>query len=258
MIRVVKPTTPPAVLVARGAAAAQAHCTDHGSAPAEYRSGAKTFDFNKAIYSAPEVKAALRTAQHQKCAFCESFVPHISYGAVEHYRPKAGYKQRKGDRLKRPGYYWLAYDWANLLFCCQLCNEQFKENIFPLKVGRNRARVHTDRLTTEEPLLINPAEVDPANHIDFRNARAVAVGGSPKGKATIRVMGLNRPELREARSRRLQTLGHLALVRDLLKEKSAIASTRALVAQLAEAETALQESHANTAEYAAMARAFLR
>lgn len=101
MIRVEKPIAPH-VLTARGATAAQTHCNEYDAAPAEYRRGTKTFDFDKSVYAAREVKEALLTAQHGKCAFCESLVRHISYGAVEHYRPKAGYKQQKGDSLKHP------------------------------------------------------------------------------------------------------------------------------------------------------------
>jgi uncharacterized protein (TIGR02646 family) len=257
MIRVVKPIAPPAVLLTRGASAAQNHCNDYDTSPAEYRSGTKTFDFDKSIYAAREVKDALLVAQHNKCAFCESSVRHISYGAVEHFRPKAGYKQRKGDGLKRPGYYWLAYDWDNLFFCCQLCNEQFKQNHFPLRNGRRRARSHTDPIGAEAPLLIHPVRLDPQAHIEFRQERAVAIGGSAEGKATIRVLGLNRSELREARTRRLQALRSLLRVRELLREKIAVAPTLALNAELATVNAALQTSREADAEYAAMAGAFL-
>jgi uncharacterized protein (TIGR02646 family) len=257
MIRVAKPIAPPAVLVTRGIPAAQSHCNDYTASPADYRSGAKNFKFNKKIYAATAVKNALLAAQHGKCAFCESFVSHISYGDIEHFRPKAGYKQRKGDKLKRPGYYWLAYDWDNLFFCCQLCNEEFKNNHFPLKNGHNRANSHTDNLSDEEPLLIHPVRLDPVAHITFRKERAVAVSGSAEGKATIRVLGLNRPALREARVRRLQNLKRLLRLRDLFQDKIATSSTPALVKELANVNDALLASQQDTAEYSAMARAFL-
>ena len=257
MIRIDKPAAP-AVLLTRGATRAQAHRDEYDSAPADYRSGAKRFAFNKSIYAATEVKDALLGAQHKKCAFCESLVRHITHGAVEHFRPKGGYKQRKGDRLRRPGYYWLAYDWDNLFFCCPLCNEQFKRNLFPLKDGRRRARSHTQALSDEEPLLVNPARVDPANYIGFRQERVFAVGGRLEGKTTIRVLGLKRRELREARGRRLQMLRDLVFARDLLDEKVAATPKPKLVAQLARLEAALKASQDDAAEYAAMARAFLR
>lgn len=257
MISVAKPTTAPAVLLSRGTVREQEHRTDHDAAPADFRSGAKTFDFDKGVYAHPDVKGALIEAQKKKCAFCESLIRHVSYGAVEHFRPKAGYKQRKGDTLKRPGYYWLAYDWDNLLFCCQLCNEQFKQNHFPLRLGRNRARSPADSLSSEEPLLINPAVLDPAVHITFHRERAVAVGDSLLGKSTIRLLGLNRSELKEARIRCLESLKRLLRVRSLLREQIALAPSAELTAELANVDRVLQEDTQDGAPYAAMARAFL-
>ena len=81
--------------------------------------------------------------------------------------------------------------------------------------------------------------------------------GSVKGKTTIRLLGLNRSDLREARSRRLETLRKLLRVRELLTEKIALGSTRALVAELANVDALLRESKETEAEYSAMARAFL-
>ncbi|HEY1190770.1 MAG TPA: hypothetical protein VGE74_24280 [Gemmata sp.] len=257
MILVGKPTTVPAVLLSRGTADTQTHCTEHDAAPADYRTGAKTFDFDKSIYAHPQVKSALIESQKKKCAFCESLIRHVTYGAIEHFRPKAGYKQRKGDTLKRPGYYWLAYTWDNLLFCCQLCNEQFKQNHFPLRVGRLRARTPTDRLDGEEPLLINPALTDPRAHITFRQERAVVVGDSLAGKTTIRLLGLNRSELKEARSRRLDSLRNLLRARTLLRDRIALTGAPAFATKLANVNRALQQATAAEAEYAPMARAFL-
>jgi hypothetical protein len=48
------------------------------------------------------------------------------------FRPKGGWVQNDGDALTQPGYYWLAYEWSNLLISCQLCNQEFKKNRFPL------------------------------------------------------------------------------------------------------------------------------
>src|SRR5437016_1604606 len=124
MIPIVKPAAP-AVLVTRGPAATQQLCDAYQSAPADYQRGTKTFAFDASLYGAATVKDTLRIAQHKKCAFCESYFAHVGFGDVEHFRPKAGYKQRDSDELKRPGYYWLAYDWSNLFYSCQLCNQRF-------------------------------------------------------------------------------------------------------------------------------------
>jgi hypothetical protein len=255
MIQVRKPAAAPAILLTRGATATQTLCKEYDSSPEDYNSGAKTFDdFDRSIYAADEVKDALRTAQHDKCAFCESKVTHISYGDVEHYRPKAGYRQRHADPLRRPGYYWLAYDWANLFFCCQLCNQRFKRNLFPLKDGRRRARPHKRTHDKEEPLFINPSQ-DPAVFLEFRRHYVHAVGGCREGETTIEALGLNREELAEKRADRLGLLKPLMTIRDKLR--GIVAPTPADLDLLREVEEALRASTADSAEYAAMARAFL-
>ena len=208
MIPVVKPAAPP-VLLTRGTDAREALCAAYQSAPKDYRDGARTFTFDAALYAAKDVKDTLRTAQHKKCAFCESLFAHTGYGDVEHFRPKAAYKQKAEDELRRPGYYWLAYEWDNLFFSCQLCNQRFKRNLFPLKDNRRRARAHTHKLVKEQPLLVNPAEQNTAGYIDFRDEYAYAVGGCAEGQATIEILGLNREELIEVRRDRLATLKDL-------------------------------------------------
>ena len=76
------------------------------------------FDFDSSP-TAEVGEGHLLKAQHDKCCFCESKVTQVAYGDVEHYRPKAGYRQEHGAPLGRPGYYLLAYEWSNLMFCCQ-------------------------------------------------------------------------------------------------------------------------------------------
>ena len=191
MIRVNKPRRAPAIPRGNGHTACEADCT-------AYDAGARSFHFDARLYAHESVKRILCRAQHGKCCFCESKVTHVAYGDVEHFRPKAGYCQRRNDRLTTPGYYWLAYDWANLLFCCQLCNQRYKRNLFPLIDPKARATSHHDDHSREQPLFINPAVDDPEQHIDFREGRAVP--RSRKGRATIQALRLNRPELLKRRS----------------------------------------------------------
>jgi uncharacterized protein (TIGR02646 family) len=253
MIQIVKPAAP-AVLLKRGPKAMREMCEAYESAPDDYMSGARTFgEFKRSIYAAKAVQNALRDAQHKKCAFCESLFLHISYGDVEHFRPKAGYCQTQTDELKRPGYYWLAYEWANLFFSCQLCNQRFKKNLFPLKDGRRRARSHMHDLNKEEPLLIDPSKLDPADFIEFRKERAHAVAGCPEGLATIEILGLNRSELVEARGRRLQVIKTLLQLLDLLRDKVATSPTPDWSNRLRDVEKLLRESTEATGEYSAMA-----
>lgn len=163
MIRIEKPTKAPAVLEHRGKAATLRLCADYDSDFAT----TKSWEFDSRIYSAKSVKSALRKAQHDKCAFCESKIAHVAFGDVEHFRPKAGYRKTPEDALVRPGYYWLAYDWGNLLFCCQICNQRHKRNSFPLFDESRRAKSHHDDINGERPLFIHPAQDDPRRFLEF-------------------------------------------------------------------------------------------
>lgn len=243
----------PAILHERGEAAKDRLCD-------AYDRGTRTFtdkDFDASIYAAATVKAALRETQRRKCAFCESIFDHIGYGDVEHFRPKAGYKQHEADDLRRPGYYWLAYAWSNLFYSCQLCNQRFKRNLFPLKDGRRRARSHRSNLDAEEPLLVDPAARDPVRYVGFRGEYAYAVEGCREGEVTIEVLGLNREELVEVRRRHLKVLKWLVRLRDRLYKEVAADPSPKRSEELRELEDALQASRAAAGEYAAMVRAFL-
>jgi uncharacterized protein (TIGR02646 family) len=257
MIRIVKPSQPPPALRDRGPEAIRKLCDDYDQAPADYGSGAKTFEFNQDLYGARSVKTVLREAQHGKCAFCESKFAHTGYGDVEHFRPKAGYAQRDGDELGRPGYYWLAYEWSNLSFSCQLCNQRFKRNLFPLKRPTTRARSHHDRLDDEEALVIDPTRDDPGRSLGFREEYAYPIRGQLKGRMTIEVLGLNREELVEVRRDRLVEIKLLREARKQLAEALARDPTPERRAHLEKVEKWLRERTEDREEFAAMARAAL-
>jgi uncharacterized protein (TIGR02646 family) len=250
---------PPAVLRGRGARATERLRADYDAAPAEYGSGARRFRFDRGLYAHPSVKQALCAAQHGKCAFCESCLTHTGYGDVEHLRPKAGSKQRPQDALRRPGYYWLAYEWSNLFFSCELCNQRFKRNLFPLANPRQRVRSHHQDVTRERPLLIDPGQVDPADYMGFREEVARPARGRREGRVTIQALGLNRKELLEVRLR------HLTTVRDYIETREELLEflrgkrpVPKLQARLESIEARLRALAEDRAEYAAMARAALR
>jgi len=260
MIRITRPGQAPSILTGKGATECDKLCAQFNETPDDYRSGKKKLTIQRSIYAAKSVKDALRTAQHGKCAFCESKVPAVAYGDVEHFRPKGGYQQSPTHDLKKPGYYWLAYEWTNLFFSCQICNQQGKKNLFPLARPSRRAVSHHDDLTAEEPLLIDPAASDPEQFIGFREEVAYPRGGRRLGKVTIEVLGLNREALREARRDYLVPLTVLQCARDLLQEALAANAEPApedLVSRLAEIDVQLNHYRHDSAQYAAMARAAL-
>ena len=147
------------------------------------------YKFKSSIYGHKDVKNTLITIQQGKCCFCEANVTAVSHGDVEHFRPKGGWMQKDKEKLTQPGYYWLAYDFDNLYLSCQICNQTFKKNYFPLQNPNNRVS-KPGSLTKENPLLIDPGKIDPSQHLKFN--KEIIVGKTPAGDETIKRAGLNR------------------------------------------------------------------
>lgn len=136
------------------------------------KSSKKSFKFK--VYGAARSK--LLEVFGGKCAYCEGLIENNQPGDVEHYRPKGGVLV--GKELK-PGYYWLAATWDNLLISCADCNRQRtqlikgigrvkagKLNQFPLADERKRARRPKD-IGEEVPLLINPYRDHPEKLLTY-------------------------------------------------------------------------------------------
>ncbi|MGP7795512.1 hypothetical protein [Sphingomonas sp. CLY1604] len=191
MIRIAK-GAPPTNLAERARVGHEGHIADYVADPGDYRSGAKAFKPDSAIYGARAVKTRLRASHHGKCAYCEEHLPpRIAHGHVEHYRPVAFSQDDVGSPEIRPGYYWLAYDWDNFLWSCHYCNSTKKGNVFPLRNKRMRVRRHDGDVTAETPMLIKPDAEDPSEHIGWY--REVPKGLTPRGRVTIKVLGLDLP-----------------------------------------------------------------
>jgi uncharacterized protein (TIGR02646 family) len=213
MIRVVKPDDAPTNLVRIGHLKTEEDCAAYDECPDDYISNKKGFAKTererrrqRAIYGAKPVKRTLVTAHHSKCCYCETQYSDARHLAIEHFRPKTGVRQSKNDPEEYPGYYWLAYDWNNLLLSCHECNSDWKRTFFPLSNPRARARSHHDDYSVERPLLINPVSQNPRRHIRFDNE--TPFHRTQKGQVTIEVIGLRRPSLREARLKYLTELRH--------------------------------------------------
>jgi len=150
----------------------------------------KPANFNQAIWA--DLKQILIDLNNEKCMYCEGQYLAGSHDDAEHYRPKgevtewdeAGEVRRK---VVHPGYYWLAYEWQNILLACTKCNSAHpaggcyskscatahvdgthgphpgKAIEFPLAVGSNRCanpgptpNRWWKELKAEEPLLLHP------------------------------------------------------------------------------------------------------
>jgi 5-methylcytosine-specific restriction endonuclease McrA len=160
-----------------------------------------------------ELKAwLLGNVFHGKCAYCEAPISGGFFGEGEHYRPKSKVTVlHLGKKVavvvgesSHPGYFWLAYDWKNLVPACQECNNR-KSDLFP--TARQHVGVPStsfDQLDKdEEPLLLHPYRDDPSEHLVFGiNGIIAAVDDNPSGSNTIKVFGLDREGLAERRKRR--------------------------------------------------------
>ncbi|WP_147126487.1 endonuclease [Shimia ponticola] len=201
------------------------------------------------VYKDDRVKAALEQVFHGKCAYCETIYQTQAPVDVEHFRPKGRVEGTDHD-----GYWWLGMKWENLLPSCLDCNRK-RRQITPKPTGdlkelaeRSSATVNTgkldsfpilgtraesesDNLAAEDPVLLDPTQDQPKDHIRFHIDRehmlalAIPVGmdnvpitgtaeevaaATPKaavrGAVSIQVYGLNRLGLLQARTRVLRRL----------------------------------------------------
>jgi uncharacterized protein (TIGR02646 family) len=185
-------------------------CAAYDRDPEPYRSGEREMAIRKGIYSA--VKTELEDRHHGKCCYCETRIndhkPHAD-SFVEHWRPKRSSRQARGGKRIRPGYYWLAYDWDNLLLSCLFCNRQ-KNDLFPLANPASRATHHGMRIEDEIPEILKPdGDQDPRAHIRFDGY--TPVWRTPLGRQTIEVLKLDS----EAHGPRLTHLRKLEKSRQL-------------------------------------------
>lgn len=139
-----------------------------------------------------ETKQVLQQYQNGKCCFCERQRDANAEADVEHFRPKL----EVTENLNHPGYWWLAYEWSNLLFSCKKCNSGYKKNHFPLVDETTRVAKKGNDLSMERPMLINPSLEDPADFIDYDwdsdPGKVFLVGKDPenRGSETFRILGL--------------------------------------------------------------------
>ena len=131
-------------------------------------------------------KEELVRCQGKKCCYCEK---PIDNGQIEHFRPKQGYQQNKGDSLNYPGYYWLAYRRQNLFLSCVECNDSGRKgNLFP--IDGHRATNPTSKLSDESSILVNPYEEEPNKFISFYKDKPISIG--TKGRRTIEILQLDK------------------------------------------------------------------
>ena len=142
-----------------------------------------------------------------KCAYCESAVRTNQPGDIEHWRPKnritdasdklVKIETEDGKTCTHPGYYWLAYEWRNLLLACAACNRTTVKT-FGQRIGKGtrfpvtgfRAKKMGEE-SNERPLLINPVMEDPTTHMEVDSNTGVMIPKTYRGETCIEIFGLN-------------------------------------------------------------------
>jgi hypothetical protein len=194
----------------------------------EYRQAQLTPDaklaFDASFWKA--AKSQLKSESGGKCAYCEAPTDVVAHGDVEHFRPKSIY-------------WWLAYNYDNYLFSCQICNQTFKSDRFPKQkniflgpqIKANTTDADLDALLNqfstdpieigagytlkqfqkdslaEKPLLINPYFTDPSKYFAYEadtvlkevTIKALKPKYEPMVRAAIDCFGLNRLEIKQLR-----------------------------------------------------------
>lgn len=148
------------------------------------------------VIGGKDVVAALRALFFDKCAYCETPVSREDRVPTRH-RPSEEAVQLDGT-VSRDHYWWLAYDWENLYLVCPTCRSN-KGKLFPTEHQRVTPESRGWELVLEQSLLIDPCVDDPNNDLGYRHDGTL-LGLTSRGTTTIDVLGLNRPDLVDARA----------------------------------------------------------
>jgi len=126
-------------------------------------------------YAHADIKAAVKADSFDKCVYCESKIPHVSFGDVEHLKPKSTFED-------------LRFDWSNLALVCSRCNNA-------------KGNQYDPACPPIDPYVENPSdEIIACGNLVWGRP------GRDRGFVTETVVALNRIELAERRLARLQTL----------------------------------------------------
>lgn len=145
-------------------------------------------------------RSPLYRAQHGKCATCEMQCLETQ-NPTEHFRPKAKVTSDPNYVTSPVGYWWLAWNWDNLLFSCTTCNSQARKgNHFALEPGSTPLSPRQEPPGDEQSMFIDPSCEDPLDHIVFVQLRRGhwvprPYKGSSRGHYTVAKLGLDRPDL---------------------------------------------------------------
>ena len=175
-----------------------------------------------------ELAPELKKLGYGKCWYSESRNT-MSDDNVDHFRPKA---RVDGDGLHE-GYWWLAFDWKNLRYASEWCNQRRHDRVndtsggkgdqFPLQPGSGRAYSETDDCDLEDVELLDPVDPEDWRLLTF-DANGYATASRPEGTAehrrartSISVYHLHRWELVRERKALVGRVGRIVDEMELLR-----------------------------------------
>jgi uncharacterized protein (TIGR02646 family) len=131
------------------------------------------FVFQWATYNGRKVNTLLKPHLAEQtdghCSFCDNFPIRSREDSIDHFKPKS-----------RPSYYLLAYQWENLYYCCQNC-QQYKREQFNQYLLRPDAVYYSFEHYFIYSFNTNEIEPNPALTNNDRR----------KAETTISILGLN-------------------------------------------------------------------
>lgn len=224
-----------------------------------------------------ELKALLKEISHGKCWYCESS-SHRILGDVDHLRPKNKIKHyRNYNGPEHKGYWWLAFEWKNYRYACELCNRLNRDHTTGIVGGKGSyfplldesRRVYDEcnpfQLLQEIPLLLDPTvEIDTFLITFLEDGSAQPASDDPdekiRAEASIRLYHLNHFDLKERRRLNICHVVH-DKVKDAdkfywyyTKDKKDIAAREAYSGAIKDLKYMISAQ----AEYSAAARAILK
>jgi hypothetical protein len=224
-----------------------------------------------------ELKDLLKQLSHKKCWYCES-AGHRIIGDVDHYRPKN--KLKRYIRHTHPdhaGYWWLAFDWGNYRFACELCNRLNKDHVTGIVGGKGSyfplidegKRVYDEckpfEILQEEPLLLDPTVATDPLLLTFEEDGSAQPASNDKNEylradASIRLYHLNHHDLKERRRHEIFRVIHEKVtIADMFRwqydqDKSNVSAREGYRNMVRDLKRMINEQ----AEYSAAARAALK
>lgn len=153
-------------------------------------------EVNEDFFFDRELLNPLGEAFKDKCAFCEMCLE--GAGNTLHMRPLRYIADFDEDY--REYYLWLAFEWRNLFYACDVCIEK-KGSRFPLNSKPGNFLASYDEIVRyERSLLIDPTSEDPHKHLYYTGSGNV-LPLTRKGASTIETFDLDRIKLTEERSK---------------------------------------------------------